>query len=303
MSSGGSRKVIIISLLANMGIAASKFGGALWTGSAALMAEAVHSLSDCGNQALLLYGQSAAKKPPTQLHPLGRGKEAFFWSFVVALLLFSMGGMFSIYEGWHKISHPGSMNSPFVGIVILLIAIGLETFSFWKCYVEVKAQNHFGSLWQWIRKTTSSDLLVIFLEDLAALLGLVLAFMALIATWLTGDTFWDGLGSVMIGVLLVVVAFILAREVKSLLIGEMPTSDYRHGLEDVLRESIPGGRFIRFVALQQGVDAVMLAYKIDPGTDNPDTQTMIRRVNDFEAKAKALYPEVRWQFAELDVEA
>ncbi|MGB4101229.1 MAG: cation transporter [Alphaproteobacteria bacterium] len=298
--SGGSRKVIIISLMANMGIAASKFGGAILTGSASLMAEAVHSLSDCGNQALLLYGQSAAKKPPTPLHPLGLGKEAFFWSFVVALLLFSMGGMFSIYEGWHKISHPGSVSSPWVGIVILLIAIGLETFSFWKCYVEVKVQNRFGSLWQWVRKTTSSDLLVIFLEDLAALLGLILAFMALLLTWITGDTFWDGFGSLLIGVLLVAVAFILAREVKSLLIGEMPSHDYRPELERVLQEAIPGGRFIRFVALQQGVDAVMLAYKINPGAHNPDTQTMIRRVNDFEEKVKTLYPEVQWQFAELD---
>ena len=302
MSAGGSRKVIIISLLANLGIAVSKFGGAMWTGSAALLAEAVHSLSDCGNQALLLYGQSAAKKPPTQLHPLGRGKEAFFWSFVVALLLVSMGGMFSVYEGWHKITHPDQVHDPLIGAVILLIAVGLESFSFWKCYVEVKAQNHFGSLWQWIRNTTSSDLLVIFLEDLAALLGLILALAALVATWATGDSFWDGTGSVVIGLLLIATAFVLAREVKSLLIGEMPMRDYRRGLEHSLLETIPGARFIRFLALQQGVDAVLLAYKINPGPQNPDTLTMIARVNAFEAQVKAIYPEVKWQFAELDVE-
>ena len=302
MSAGGSKKIIILSLLANLGIAVAKLGGALWTGSAALLAEAVHSFSDCGNQALLLYGQSAAKKPPTQLHPLGRGKEAFFWSFVVALLLFSMGGMFSVYEGWHKTQHPEPVEYPLVGALILLVAVVLEGFSFWKCCKEVKTQNTYGSIWQWIRKTTSSDLLVIFLEDLAALFGLLLAFMSLSATWLTGDSFWDGIGSVAIGLLLIGAAFVLAREVKSLLIGEMPAREYRRGLETALQEAMPGARFIRFIALQQGIDAVMLAYKINPGPENPDTLTTIRRVNIFEKKVKVIYPEVKWQFAELDVE-
>jgi cation diffusion facilitator family transporter len=301
MSAGGSKKVIIMSLLANLGIAVSKLGGAFWTGSAALMAEAVHSFSDCGNQALLLYGQSAAKKPPTLLHPLGRGKEAFFWSFVVALLLFSMGGMFSVYEGWHKTQHPESVDNPMIGALILLIAVALEGFSFWKCMQEVKAQNTFGSIWQWVRKTTSSDLLVIFLEDLAALFGLLLAFMSLTATWLTGDSFWDGIGSVAIGALLIGTAFVLAREVKSLLIGEMPARDYRGGLESALQEIIPGARFIKFMALQQGIEAVLLAYKIHPGTENPDTLTTIHRVNAFEKLVKKIYPEVKWQFAELDI--
>lgn len=301
MSAGGSKKVIILSLLANLGIAVSKLCGAFWTGSAALMAEAVHSFSDCGNQTLLLYGQNAAKKPPTQLHPLGRGKEAFFWSFVVALLLFSMGGMFSVYEGWHKTQHPEPVDNPMIGALILLIAVALEGFSFWKCMQEVKAQNTFGSIWQWIRKTTSSDLLVIFLEDLAALFGLLLAFMSLTATWLTGDSFWDGIGSIAIGALLIGTAFVLAREVKSLLIGEMPARDYRGGLESALQEIIPGARFIKFMALQQGIEAVLLAYKIHPGTENPDTLTTIHRVNAFEKLVKKIYPEVKWQFAELDI--
>jgi cation diffusion facilitator family transporter len=298
--SGGSKKVIIISLLANMGIAIAKFAAALYTGSAALMAESVHSLSDCGNQALLLHGGRMANKGVSKQYPLGRGKEMFFWSFVVALLLFTMGGMFSLYEGIHKVQHAEPVNNPLVGIIILLIAVGLEGLSFRACVKEIKHINRFGSLWSWIKHTTAADLLVIFLEDLAALLGLVIALTALILAWLTGESIFDGLGSCMIGILLLATAVILAREVKSLLIGEAPAEDYRTPMEQLLQAALPGAYFLKLIALQQGVGALMVAYKIHPGNNADDLRSTIAAINSFEASVKARFPEVRWQFSELD---
>lgn len=297
---GGSTKVILISLCANMGIALSKLGGALYTGSAALLAEAVHSFSDCGNQALLLWGGHVAKKPPTPKYPLGRGKEMFFWSFVVALLLFSMGGIFSLYEGLHKLHAPEPLSHPIVGVVILLIAVGLEGFSFYACLKEVRMQNPHGSLWSWIRNTMSADLLVIFLEDLAALLGLVFALVALTLAWVTGNPFYDALGSCIIGLLLIVVAVILAREVKPMLIGERPAEEYEPKLQAILDTILPGAKVIRLIALQQGVDAVLLSYKINPADAPADLHATIDAVNRFEAKVREAHPEVKWQFAELD---
>lgn len=302
MSASGSKKVIVFSLLANLGIAVAKLSGALFTGSTALLAEGIHSLSDCGNQALLLYGRHAAARPADAKYPLGRSKEAFFWSFVVALLLFSMGGMFSIYEGLHKIAHPEPVQHPVVGLVILLVAIVLEGGSFWACMKEVARQNRFGSLWQWVKRTTSADVLVIFLEDLAALLGLVLGMAALTMAWITGASFWDGAGSVAIGVLLIVVAAILAREVKSLLIGEAPAADYEAEIKVLLQEAMPGAALLRFIALQQGLDSVLVAYKVRPPEGMASLEAAIVRVNEFEARVKQRFPEIVWQFAELDSE-
>lgn len=299
---GGSKKVIIISLFANLGIALSKLAAAFFTGSAALMAEAVHSFSDCGNQLLLLYGGWAANKGVSRQFPLGRGKEMFFWSFVVALLLFTMGGMFSLYEGLHKIQHPEPLSYPLVGIIVLLIAVGLEGFSFAACLKEVKHINKHGSLWNWIKHTTAADLLVIFLEDLAALLGLVLALAALLLAWATGETIFDGIGSCAIGLLLLGTAVVLAREVKSLLIGEAPNEDYETSLSTILQQTLPGARLLKVIVLQQGVGSLLAAYKIHPGEAATDLRATIAGINRFEAAVKAQYPDVRWQFSELDYE-
>lgn len=297
---GGSKKVIIISLCANFGIALSKLAAAFFTGSAALMAEAVHSFSDCGNQLLLLYGGWASNRGVSRKYPLGRGKEMFFWSFVVALLLFSMGGMFSLYEGLHKIQHPEPLTYPIVGIIVLLIAIGLEGFSFAACLKEVKHINKHGSLWNWIKYTTAADLLVIFLEDLAALLGLVFALIALLLAWATGETIFDAIGSCVIGLLLLGTAVVLAREVKSLLIGEAPTEDYETSLNTILQQAMPGARLLKVIVLQQGVGSLLAAYKIHPGETATDLRATIAGVNRFEAAVKAQHPDVRWQFSELD---
>jgi cation diffusion facilitator family transporter len=302
MSASGSRKVIILSLLANAGIAVSKLAGALFTGSAALMAEAVHSASDCGNQLLLLYGRKVAAIGPTERHPMGRAREGFFWSFAVALLLFSLGGLFSLYEGIHKILDPHPLEYPMVGVIILLIGIGLEAFSFHACYQEVKAHNKFGSLWRWVRRTTHADILVLFLEDTAALVGLSLALAALLAAWITGDTKWDGAGSIAIGLLLIGVAVVLAREVKSLLIGEASAQEYQEPLEALLQAHLPGARIIRLITIQQGLEQVVLAYKLQPADMGMNVGEAIDRLNAFERAVKEKFPEIKWQFAEFDRE-
>lgn len=301
MSAGGSTKVIIISLCANLGIAIAKLGGALYTASSVLMAEAVHSFADCGNQVLLLYGQRAARRPVSARHPLGLAKASFFWSFMVALLLFSMGGMFSLYEGWHKFHAPEPLNAPIVGVIILLIGIALEGYSMFMCYREVQARNVYPSLWQWIRRTTDADLLVIFLEDFAALLGLSIALITLGMGWITGNPAYDAVGSMLIGVLLITVAILLANEVKSLLMGEAPEHDYRADVEQMLAAITPTGRILNFIAIQRGVGEVVVAYKFHPGTEVTTATELIGLTNRLEAAVKERFPEIKWQFAEPDL--
>ncbi len=297
---GGSKKVIIISLCANFGVALTKLAGSFYTGSAALLAEAVHSFSDCGNQMLLLYGQHASKKGPDERYPLGHSKELFFWSFIVALLLFTMGGMFSIYEGIHKIQHSEPLHAPIVGIAILLVAICLEGYALRACLKEVRKENTYGTLWQWVRRTMSADLLVIFLEDMAALLGLTLALMALTLSWATGDAFWDGLGSCVIGLLLIAVAVVLAIEVKHMLVGERPAREYEPEMQAMLKTAMPGATLLKLVALQRGANSVMVAYKIQPGDLSAGVGEVMQQVNAYEKQVKTRFPEIQWQFAELD---
>ncbi|MBF0292891.1 MAG: cation diffusion facilitator family transporter [Nitrospinae bacterium] len=298
-SAGGSVKVIIIALFANLGIALSKLVGAIISGSASLLAEAIHSFVDCTNQALLLVGNKAASKAPSIKHPLGYGREAFFWSFIVAILLFSLGGVFSVYEGIHKLSSHEPMESPLLVVIILLIAIGLESYSFKACINEVKHKNRFGSLWAWFKKTTEAELLVIFTEDLAALLGLIFALVCVSVAWATGNPLWDAIGSIMVGVLLVSVALLLSVEIKSLIIGEAPSIDLRPAVESIVSEKIPGGRVLALLALQTGASEIMLSYKITPGSMT-NVKSLIDAINEVEAEVKSRFPEVKWQFVEPD---
>jgi len=251
---------------------------------------------------LLLYGQKASQKEFSEKYPLGRGKELFFWSFIVALLLFSMGGMFSLYEGIHKITQEGTINNPMVGIVILSITILLEGYAFFSCLKEVTANNKFSSIREWVKKTTTLDLLVLFLEDFAALVGLLIALASLLLAWHTGNVFWDGLGSCIIGVLLILVAIILACKVKPLLIGQSPYPDYHVEMQKLLSEIMPDAKILRHISILQGVDTVLVAYKIHPGSENTIISDSIALVNKFEEKVRNKFPEIKWQFAELDYE-
>lgn len=298
-SPAGSTKVIVIALAANLGIALAKTFGAIFTGSASLFAEAIHSFVDCANQVLLLVGAKAARKPPSKKHPLGYGRESFFWSFIVTILLFSMGGLFAIYEGIHKLGSPEAMQYPWLVLIILAVAIALEGYSFYACLKEVRKTNQFGNLRQWYRRTTASCLLVIFTEDAGALIGLVMAAVCVSLSWALGDPAWDAYGSIMIGVLLVALAGVLGVEIKSLLIGEASSRNYQDGIETIVQERMPGAKVLRLIAMQIGDDEVMISLKVTPG-EIKEVSALIEAINAVEVNIKKRFPEIQWQFVEPD---
>jgi cation diffusion facilitator family transporter len=215
-----STRTIFYALGANLAIAVAKTGAAIFTGSSAMLAEAIHSYADSGNQGLLLWGMKQAKRPPSPEYPLGWGKAVFFWSFIVALVLFSLGGLFSLYEGWHKLHAEEGLSYPWVAIGILVFGIVAELISLRACLHEVNKARNGRSLWRWFRTSRQSELVVILGEDIAALLGLVFALIAIATTMITGNPVWDAIGSMTIGALLIVVAVGIGVEIKALLIGQ-----------------------------------------------------------------------------------
>ncbi|BBD79883.1 cation diffusion facilitator family transporter [Aerosticca soli] len=294
-----SLKAIFFALGANFAIFVSKLAAAIVTGSGAMLAEAVHSLADCGNQGLLLLGLRQAERPPSEEFPLGWGRALYFWSFLVAILLFTVGGMFSIYEGVHKLSHPEPLKWPWLALGVLVFGIVAEGFSMHGCLREVNKVRGQQSLWRWFRTTRSSELLVIFGEDLAALLGLTLAALAVAATMATGELIYDALGTIAIGILLVAVAVAVANEVKSLLIGQAMEPARRAELDAFLRARPEIAELLNLITLQMGPD-VMVAVKARMAPAG-DELALIRAINTVEAAMRAQFPEVRWSFFEPDV--
>src|SRR4249920_2722485 len=209
---GNSARAVFYALGANIGIFLAKAVAAGVTGSGAMLAEAVHSLADCGNQGLLLLGMKRAKLPPTPDYPLGYGKEVYFWSFLVALMLFSVGGAFSVYEGIHKLLHPEPIESPLIAVGVLVFSLALEWWSLRACLQEVNRTRGAQSLWRWFRDSRDSEMIVVFGEQLAALLGLAAALVAIVLSLVTHDPIYDALGTLAIGVLLIVVAVFVAIE-------------------------------------------------------------------------------------------
>ncbi|MET0191670.1 MAG: cation transporter, partial [Pseudonocardia sediminis] len=220
MSASGGNKAIIAALLANAGIALAKFIGFLVTGASSMLAEAVHSVADTANQGLLLLGGRRARREATEEHPFGFGRDRYFYSFVVALMLFTLGAVFAIYEGIHKLEEPEPLTSPIVAVVILLVAIVLEGFSFRTAVTESRPLKGSRSWWRFIRQAKVPELPVVLLEDFGALIGLAFALGGVGLTVLTDDPVWDAVGTLCIGTLLGVIAVILVIEMKSLLIGE-----------------------------------------------------------------------------------
>jgi cation diffusion facilitator family transporter len=214
-----STKSILYALAANLAIFLAKLAAAFFTGSGAMLAEAIHSLADTGNQGLLL-GIHQAKRPPSLDYPLGHGKEIYFWSFIVALILFSMGGLFSIYEGYHKLHNQEPLNTPYIALAALLFSMASEGMSLWGCIREVNKERHGRGFIRWFRETGNSALLVVFGENMAALQGLSFATFAVLMTMVTGGPVYDALGSMAIGLLLVITAFFIGLETKSLLVGQ-----------------------------------------------------------------------------------
>lgn len=293
-----SVKTIFYALGANFAIFAAKAVAAFLTGSGAMTAEAVHSLADCCNQLLLLFGLRGAKAPPSPDYPLGRGKEIYFWSFLVALLLFSVGGAFSVYEGLHKLQAPEPIKLPWIAIGVLAFGIVAESFSMWGCLAEVNKARAGRSLWRWFRESRQSELIVIFGEDLAALLGLAFALAAVLATLASGNPVFDAIGTLAIGALLVVIAVFVSVEVKALLIGQSVEPGTKAAILEFLAERAEIERVFNLITLQLGSD-VMVAIKAEM-RDDPN-KGIVAAINDVEAALKLRFPEIRWSFFEPDV--
>lgn len=299
MSHGAdSLKSILFALCANFAIAIAKGVAAVVTGSGAMFAEAIHSLADTGNQGLLLIGLRHAKRPPSPDFPLGYGRAIYTWSFLVALILFSVGGLFSLYEGLHKLAHPAPLVSPWWAVGVLVFAIAAESVSMWGCLREVAKARRGRSLWGWFRASRQSELLVVFGEDLAALVGLVLALAAIAATMLTGNPLYDALGTIAIGVLLIVVAVFVAIEVKALLIGQGVDPLVDAEMRRFLGAQPEVADLLNLLSMQMG-DRVMVAVKarMSPAADAP---ALIDAINRVEARFRLAFPEVMWLFFEPD---
>jgi cation diffusion facilitator family transporter len=296
----GSRRAIVAAFLANLGIALAKLVAYFFTGAASMLAESVHSLADTGNQALLLLGSSRATRTPTTEHPFGFGRERYFWGFVVALVLFSMGSLFAIVEGVEKLLFPHELSSVGWALGVLAIATVLEAFSLRTALHEANAVRGRDTWWRFIRHAKMPELPVVLLEDVGALLGLVFAASGIGLALATGNPRWDALGSVAIGLLLGVIALILAVEMKSLLIGEAAVTE----TVDVIRTTLAAGEGVTHVVhlrtLHLGPDDLLVAAKLAFASD-----LSLRRVADatnaIEAAVRARVPSARLIFIEPDV--
>lgn len=295
-----SLKSILFALFANSAIAVAKGIAAVLTGSGAMMAEAIHSVADAGNQLLLILGLRQTRKAPTDDHPLGFGKSIYFWSFLVAVILFSVGGMFSVYEGTHKLMHPEPLSYPWVAIGVLLFAIVAESVSLWGCMREVNKERHGRSLIQWFKNSRSSALIVVFGEDIAALLGLMLALLAIVATFLTGNPLWDALGTISIGVLLIVIAVFIAVEVKDLLIGQSVEPVILQEMREFLDDCAEIEEVFNVLTMQFGPDA-MVAIKARMKPTGSE-RGLIDAINEVERDFRTHFEITTWLFFEPDVE-
>ena len=290
---------IIQSLIVNGLIASAKGVAAFFTGSGAMLAEAIHSAADCGNQLLLLRGVKEGKKPADATHPLGYGRNVYFWSFMVALLLFSGGGMFSIYEGVHKLQHPEPVGNITIAIVILLVAIVLEGWATLGNLKVMKQRRGKTPFFTYLRATKDSDLVVVFGENSAAVLGLFLALGALLIAKQTNDGRWDAVGSLAIGAVLVGVAIFLAIEIKALLVGEAADPQLLTVIEELAAADDNVEKVVRTLTIQQGPGEILVAMKLKfkPGIDS---DRLCDVINQFEAKLEQRVPEVKWSFIEPD---
>ncbi|MGB8402917.1 MAG: cation diffusion facilitator family transporter [Mycobacterium sp.] len=301
MSTSGSARAIVAALLANAGIALAKFVGFAITGSSSMLAEAVHSVADTSNQALLLWGQRQARRDADALHPFGYGRSRYFYSFVVALVLFTLGAVFALYEGYHKIVHPQSLSDPLVAVAILGVAIVLEGYSFRTAMSESRPLKGSGSWWRFIRNSRNPELPVVLLEDTGALIGLVLALGGVGLTILTGDPVWDGVGTMAIGALLGVIAVILMVEMHSLLIGEGATNDEAQAIRSALEQTPHVDRLIHLRTQYLGPDEMLVGAKIAlaPRTD---LATVAATIDAAEVSVRAAVPAARVIYIEPDLD-
>jgi len=286
-------------LLANFGIAITKTAAAAYTNSGSMLAEAIHSYADCANQLLLFLGLKQADKPATRTHPLGFGKITYFWSFLVALLLFSVGGLFSIYEGWHKLHNPEPLNKVWVALAVLVVAIVLESGSLLGALREIAKIRRGRTFGDWFKHTRNAELVVILGEDIAALAGLAIAFTFLSLAAVTGDTRWDAAGSIAIGAVLIIVAIFIAVRIQTLLIGKSAEPLLEQSIRGIINRDPAIEELLNTITLQMGPKVLLAAkVKMQAGLSIEDA---VAHLNELEVEIKQLHPEVGWCFVEPDV--
>ncbi|MFJ5712738.1 MULTISPECIES: cation diffusion facilitator family transporter [unclassified Streptomyces] len=300
MSASGGTKAIVAALAANLAIAAAKFVAFLFSGSSSMLAESVHSLADSGNQGLLLLGGKKAQREATPQHPFGYGRERYIYAFLVSIVLFSVGGMFAIYEGYEKIKHPHPIEAWYWPVGVLVFAIIAESFSFRTAIKESNLVRGALSWKEFVRRAKAPELPVVLLEDLGALVGLVLALGGVGLALLTGDGVWDGIGTLCIGVLLILIAIVLAAETKSLLLGEAAGLDDVKKIEDAVVDGVTVTRLIHMRTLHLGPEELLVAAKIAVAHDETATE-VARAIDAAEERIRAAVPIARVIYLEPDV--
>ena len=297
----GAKKAIVAAFLANLGIAIAKFVGFLVTSSAGLLAESVHSLADTANQGLLFLGGRRGARERDEDHPFGHERERFFWAFIVALVLFSMGGLFALYEGIQKLRHPHETGSLGVAIGILVVAILLESFSLRTAIKETShAKSPSVGYWQFVRTAKQPELPTVLLEDVAALLGLVFALAGVMLSHITENPRWDAAGSIAIGALLVAVAFILGAEMKALLMGETASPENRAALLERLRTAPHIRKVIYLHTEHVGPETILVAAKVIVDATLPAAEVS-RAIDAAEVAMREAVPEAKFIFLEPDL--
>ncbi len=298
MSQASTMRAVLYALGANSGILIAKGVAAAVTGSSAMLAEAIHSAADCGNQVLLLFGMKDARRAPDARHPLGYGRAVYFWAFLVAVLLFTLGGMFSIYEGWHKLHQTEPISNAGIAIGVLLIAIVLEAFSLAGCVREIRKVSGTRTLWQFFRTSRNSELIVVLGEDIAALAGLAFALIAVVVAFVSGNPVYDAIGSIAVGVLLVVVAVLLSVEIKAMITGESAEAETEIAIRAFLKARPEVAEVYSLLTLQLG-EGIMLAVKARMA-ESASAGALVDAIDRVEADLRTAFPAVQWCFFEPD---
>ena len=298
---GDSTRAVLVALGANLSIAIAKGVAAWFTHSGAMLAETVHSLADCGNQLLLLLGMRQAKQPATPDHPLGRGKEIYFWSFLVAIMLFTVGGMYSLYEGIHKFNHPEPLEDWGWAVGVLLFSVAAEWASTVACLKEAAKEREGRGFFEWFRESRSAELIVVIGENIAALLGLVVALAAIFASVITGDPLWDAIGTILIGLLLIVVAVFVAIEIKAMLVGQSMDPRRQAEMHAFIENRPEVGRIVSLITLQLGSE-VMVSVQAEM-SERQTVRHLAEEIDAVERALKEAFPEVRWSFFEPEAKA
>ena len=297
----GSTRAIFYALGANFGIAVAKYGAAWWTHSGSMLAEAIHSTADCANQLLLLLGMKEAKRPATADHPLGHHRVTYFWSMIVALLLFFMGGAFSVYEGVERLLHPHAMENGGIAMAVLGMAVLLESFSLWGALREIRKESGGKTFLRWFRESRQPELMVVAGEDIAALAGLVLAFAAVTATVVTGNPLWDALGTLCIGAVLMLVAVFVMIQVKALIVGESASPELRAEIEAFVAAQPEVEQVLNIITLAWGDKTVIAVKARMTGMERITGLEMVNAINAVEERMQRRWPQAVWVFFEPDV--